>query len=70
MPKQDYAIEQRKTLAVKTDDEFQNIENIILTDVKCPRCGQGKYAPRHNKCPVCDYLIDEMYIKDKNKSRS
>ena len=30
MSKQDCAIEQSNTIAVKTDDEFQNIENIIL----------------------------------------
>ena len=70
MSRQDCAIEQSNTIAVKTDDEFQNIENIILTDFKCLRCGQGEYALRYNRCPVCDYLIDEMYIKTKNKSRS
>ena len=70
MSKQDCAIEQSNTIAGKTDDEFQNIENIILTVFKCPRCGQGKYTPRNNKCPVCDYLVDEMYIKAKNKFRT
>jgi len=34
MSKQDCAIEQSNTIAVKTDDEFQNIENIILTVFK------------------------------------
>ena len=34
MPKQDCAIEQSNTIAVKTDDEFQNIENIIFTVFK------------------------------------
>ncbi len=34
MSKQDCAIEQSNTVAVKTDDEFQNIENIILTVFK------------------------------------
>ncbi len=34
MSRQDCAIEQSNTIAVKTDDEFQNIENIILTVFK------------------------------------
>lgn len=34
---------------------------------KCPKCGQGKIAPRYNKCPnpTCNYLIDETFIKKK-----
>ena len=34
MSKQDCAIKQSNTMAVKTDDNFQNIENIILTAFK------------------------------------
>lgn len=38
-------------------------EEMTNTKWKCPRCGQSKLPPRYNKCPECQLILDETFIK-------